>query len=127
MSATGNCKGRKEVVKQRVVMLCLAISFMALISACQAGGTNSGVTASNATASPQARAAATPSAEEIRAVLAAHDKALNEKNLDALMATFSTDPTTVVLGLESKSVGWDHRRFGPHTQRCSKTTTPGLL
>ncbi|PYS70093.1 MAG: hypothetical protein DMF69_14735 [Acidobacteria bacterium] len=41
---------------------------------------------------------AKPSIDEIRAVLQAHDKALNDKNLDAIMATFSTAPTTVVLG-----------------------------
>lgn len=36
--------------------------------------------------------------EEVRAVLQKHDKALNDKSLDALMATFSNDPNTVVLG-----------------------------
>jgi uncharacterized protein (TIGR02246 family) len=36
--------------------------------------------------------------EEIREVLAKHDKALNDQNLDALMGTFSSDNNTVVLG-----------------------------
>lgn len=36
--------------------------------------------------------------EEIRATLAQHDKALGEKNLDALMDTFINDPETVALG-----------------------------
>ncbi len=36
--------------------------------------------------------------EEIRGTLAQHDKALNEKNLNALMDTFIDDPETVVLG-----------------------------
>src|SRR3954470_10157481 len=36
--------------------------------------------------------------EDVKAMLAKHDKALNDKNLDAVMSTFSTDPNTVVLG-----------------------------
>jgi uncharacterized protein (TIGR02246 family) len=36
--------------------------------------------------------------EEIRATLAQHDKALGEKNLDALMDTYINDPDTVALG-----------------------------
>ncbi len=36
--------------------------------------------------------------EEIRGTLAQHDKALAEKNLNALMDTFINDPETVVLG-----------------------------
>ena len=36
--------------------------------------------------------------EEVKEMLAKHDKALNDKNIDAVMATFSTDPKTVVLG-----------------------------
>jgi uncharacterized protein (TIGR02246 family) len=36
--------------------------------------------------------------EEIRATLAQHDKALGEKNLNALMETYVNDPDTVALG-----------------------------
>lgn len=36
--------------------------------------------------------------EDVKALLAKHDKALNDKNIEAVMATFSTDPKTVVLG-----------------------------
>jgi ketosteroid isomerase-like protein len=36
--------------------------------------------------------------EEVKEMLATHDKALNDQNLDAVMATFSTDPKVVVLG-----------------------------
>lgn len=36
--------------------------------------------------------------EDVKTMLAKHDKALNDKNLDALMSTFSTNPNTVVLG-----------------------------
>jgi hypothetical protein len=103
-------------VKQRVVILSLTIAFMTLMSACQAGGTNSGAAGTNASANSQAKAAATPTADEIRAVLAAHDKALNDKNLDALMATFSSDPTTVVLG-----TGTEERWLGPHEIRAAYT------
>ena len=46
--------------------------------------------------------------EEVREVLQKHDKALNDKNLDALLATFSNDPKTVVLG-----TGEGERYVGP--------------
>lgn len=36
--------------------------------------------------------------EEVKATLAKHDKALNDKNIEAVMSTFSTNPNTVVLG-----------------------------
>jgi uncharacterized protein (TIGR02246 family) len=36
--------------------------------------------------------------DEVREMLAAHDKALNDQNLEAVMATFSNDPKVVVLG-----------------------------
>ena len=36
--------------------------------------------------------------EEVKTTLAKHDKALNDKNLDAVMSTFSTNPQTVLLG-----------------------------
>jgi uncharacterized protein (TIGR02246 family) len=99
-------------LKQRLVILSLTISMM---TACQASGTNS-TAATNATANHPAKAAATPTAEEIREVLRAHDKAMNDKNLDALMATFSTDPTTVVLG-----TGTQERWMGPQEIRAAYT------
>ncbi len=37
-------------------------------------------------------------AEEVKEMLAIHDKALNDQNLDALMQTFSKDPKVVMLG-----------------------------
>ena len=69
-----------------------------VLSACQkeepTSTTNNSVTS---TASPAAKA--DPNAvEDVKAVLQKHDKALNDKNLDALLATFSSDPKTVVLG-----------------------------
>jgi ketosteroid isomerase-like protein len=36
--------------------------------------------------------------EEVKATLAKHDKALNDKNIEAVMSTFSTNPNTVMLG-----------------------------
>jgi ketosteroid isomerase-like protein len=36
--------------------------------------------------------------EEVKAMLAKHDQALNEKNIEAVMSTFSTNSNTVVLG-----------------------------
>src|SRR5688572_9501018 len=36
--------------------------------------------------------------EDVKAMLAKHDKALNDKNLEAVMSTFSNNPNTVVLG-----------------------------
>jgi ketosteroid isomerase-like protein len=36
--------------------------------------------------------------EEVKTALAKHDKALNDKNIDAVMSTFSTNPNTVMLG-----------------------------
>ena len=35
---------------------------------------------------------------KLKATLAKHDKALNDKNIEAVMSTFSTDPNTVMLG-----------------------------
>lgn len=36
--------------------------------------------------------------EEVKAMLAKHDQALNDKNIEAVMLTFSTNPNTVLLG-----------------------------
>jgi len=36
--------------------------------------------------------------EEAKALLMAHDKALNDQNIDGVMATFSTDPKVLLLG-----------------------------
>ena len=103
-------------MKQRVVILSLTVAIMTLMNACHAGDTSSGAAGTNASANSQAKAAATPTADEIRAVLAAHDKALNDKNLDALMATFSSDPSTVVLG-----TGAEERWKGPQEIRAAYT------
>ena len=105
------------MVKQKVIVLALVILALPFATACNPGGTAS-ENASNSSSgtAPTAKAAVTPTADEIRAVLAAHDKALNDKNLDALMATFSTDPTTVVLG-----TGTEERWMGPQEIRAAYT------
>ncbi len=122
---------------QRVIILCLVAS-LAILMACQAGGTNSAAdTASNANATANTNAAAktaeassAPIADEIRALLQQHDKALSEKNIDNLLATFSSDPNTVVLGTgsEEKWVGANDikaaytemfKDYDPGTMQCT--------
>ena len=104
-------------MKPRVILLCLALLLAMFMSACAAGGTNreSEATAgSNASTKPETKVK--PNVEEIREVLTAHDKALSDKNLDAVMATFSTNPTTVLLG-----TGAEERWMGPQEIRAAYT------
>jgi ketosteroid isomerase-like protein len=75
----------------------LAVLGLAL-SACQPQGTPSTAnTSAPSTAASTGKEDPTV-VEDVRAMLQKHDKALNDKNLDALLATFSNDPKTVVLG-----------------------------
>lgn len=72
-----------------------------LLSACQKDETTSNANTSGPAAAPTDKPAgkADPKAiEDVKAVIQKHDKALNDKNLDAVLATFSSDPKTVVLG-----------------------------
>jgi ketosteroid isomerase-like protein len=48
--------------------------------------------------------------------LARHDKALNDKNVDAVMSTYSTDSNTVLLG-----TGVGERWLGPEAIRSAYT------
>lgn len=100
--------------------LCLVLLLIASGAACQGSGTNQQATteSTSANSAPRAetRTVAKPTVEEIRAVLAAHDKALNDKNLDAVMSTFSTDGNTVVLG-----TGTEERWMGPDEIRAAYT------
>lgn len=104
-------------MKQR---LCFVLVLLATTAACEGSGTNQSATAgasgANSAARPEATKAAKPNVEEIRAVLAAHDKALNEKNLDAVMNTYSTDGNTVMLG-----TGAQERWMGPAEIRAAYT------
>lgn len=97
-------------MKQRVMILCLAAFVPALMIGCQAGGANNAATSASPTSNSgpsTARADKTAVVNEIRELLAKHDKALSDKSLDAVMSTFSTEPNTVVLGTgaEEKWVG----------------------
>jgi len=98
------------------------VASLAVLIACQAGGTNTTAdTASNANTNAAKPATSTAvdkagTIEEIRNLLAQHDKALSEKNLDNVMATFSTDPKTVVLG-----TGAEERWVGPEEIKAAYT------
>ena len=83
---------------KRLLILCVVTTLCLMIAGCQAGGTNKSEGDAVASGSAKPEPKVKPSIDEIRAVLQAHDKALNDKNLDAIMATFSTAPTTVVMG-----------------------------
>ena len=104
-------------MKQR---LCFVLLLVATAAACQGSGTNQSATGeattANSGARSEARTAAKPNVEEIRQVLQAHDKALNEKNLDGVMNTFSTDANTVMLG-----TGTEERWMGPQEIRAAYT------
>lgn len=54
--------------------------------------------------------------EEAKALLMAHDKALNDQNIDGVMATFSTDPKVVLLG-----TGAGERFLGPEAIKNAYT------
>lgn len=55
--------------------------------------------ASNTNANASTAKTVDPKAvDEVKEMLTTHDKALNDQNLDALMATFSADPKVVLLG-----------------------------
>jgi uncharacterized protein (TIGR02246 family) len=111
---------RKRIVKQILIVLCLASAILVVIAGCQAGNTNSPEAIANANtntaAKPETSSASKPGAEEARALLTAHDKALNDKNMDALLATFSADPDTVVLG-----TGTEERWVGAENIKAAYT------
>ena len=88
------------MLKTRLLFLAVALGSIYLCS-CE---TPSSGTANNSappvnTANAANTAKADPkTVEEIKELLAAHDKALNEQNIDAVVGTFSTDPKVVMLG-----------------------------
>ena len=115
-------------MNHRCIVLILAISLIAIVSGCEAGGSNpnAGTSTANTNTAPRTDVKK-PTVDEIRSVLAAHDKALNDKNLDAIMATFSSDPTTVMMG-----TGVEERWMGPQEIRTAyaeiiKDYDPGTL
>jgi uncharacterized protein (TIGR02246 family) len=106
-------------VKLRVMSLCLGGLLLAIQIACESSNANrqaSATTSTNTASSPAAKADTKVVAEEVRALLSAHDKALSEKNLDGVMATFSNDPNTVVLG-----TGFEEKWVGPQEIRAAYT------
>ena len=87
----------------RRLLACGVAALAMALCACQASAP-AGEPVANAAPTPAATAAA-PNApadpkvvDEIRAVLEKHDKALGEKNIDAVLETFAPAPNTVVLG-----------------------------
>ncbi len=83
-------------MKNRLIVSCLAFFVLALCS-CQPQQPAAQQTERQPTASskPQSDPKVV---EEIRGVLQQHDKALGEKNLNAIMETFSPGSNTVLLG-----------------------------
>lgn len=104
------------MVKQRVIIVCLALLSIVVASGCDEPGVNRNAGDVTPNTNSAAKTGAKPTVDEIREVLVAHDKALNDKNLDAVMATFSTDPNTVVLG-----TGTEERWVGPQEIRAAYT------
>jgi ketosteroid isomerase-like protein len=116
-----NKGGEEQIVKQRMTVLGLALLMMASTLACQTDSTKRAATTDQATNSGASGSSSTrtdkkATVDEIHAVLAQHDKVLSDKNLDALMDTFSSDPNTVVLG-----TGTEERWVGPQEIRAAYT------
>jgi uncharacterized protein (TIGR02246 family) len=108
-------------VKQRITISGLAFLMITTMLACGADNTNRAATSGEATNRGASGSSSTKTdkkatVDEIRAVLAEHDKALSDKNLDAVMATFSSDPNTVVLG-----TGTEEKWVGPQEIRAAYT------
>ena len=88
------------MTKRLLTAVSLLLSGLILV-ACQSAPSDMKANADSTTANTTT---ATPGkadpkvVEDVKAMLAKHDKALNDKSIDAVMATFSTDPKTVVLG-----------------------------
>jgi ketosteroid isomerase-like protein len=80
------------------VSLALAGLILCTCQAGQAGTSPNSTTTTNSAATTTAGKVDPKVVEEVKEMLAKHDKAINDQNLDAVMATFSNDPKTVVLG-----------------------------
>lgn len=100
-------------MKQR---LCFVLLLAATVAGCGGSPTNQQASSETAGARSEARTIAKPTVEEIRQVLAAHDKALNDKNIEAVMNTFSTDANAVMMGTGAKE-----RWMGPKEIRAAYT------
>jgi len=69
-----------------------------IISGCQSEQPKAESTTPAASTATQNKPPDPKLVEEVKAMLAKHDKALNDKSIDAVMSTFSSEPTTVLLG-----------------------------
>ena len=109
-------------MKRRIAIVSGCFLAAVIVIACQAGSTTNDTNSANAnSATPSTASSATKPdrsalADEARALLKEHDKALSEKNLDAIMATFSANPNTVVLG-----TGTEERWVGTQEIRAAYT------
>ncbi len=93
-------------------LLIIGVVFLGLfLGACQApqSGTETANSNTKAPADPKV-------VEEVQEMLTKHDKALNDQDLDAVMATFSVDPKTVLLG-----TGAGERFVGPEEIKAAYT------
>src|SRR3954451_19297933 len=93
-------EGGGKMIKK--LLACGVASLAMTLCACQTSPA-AGEPVANAAPTPAPAAAANAPADpkvvdEIRAVLAKHDKALGEKNLDSVLETFAPAPNMVVLG-----------------------------
>jgi len=103
-------------------MLRIRLGFLAAVvgsiylCACGAPASNTSNNSSPAANTGNAAKADPKVVDEIKELLAAHDKALNEQNIDGVMSTFSTDPKVVMLGS-----GAGERFVGPEAIRAAYT------
>lgn len=81
--------------KSKVVTVVLA---GLLLLSCQSQPTETKNTVSTNTNAAAPAKADPKVVDEVQQLLKAHDAALNDQNIDAIVATFSSDPKTVVLG-----------------------------
>ncbi len=80
------------MMKTRLMVIAAALVGMFLY-ACQTATQPEAKQNANAAPTDTAASKSDPKVvEDIKEMLAKHDKALNDQNLDAVMATFSTDP-----------------------------------
>jgi ketosteroid isomerase-like protein len=93
-----------KIMRNRLWLVCVALVGL-FLCACQNSQPSTTTTTAqsvnsntNAASTNTASKADPKAVEEVKELLAKHDKALNDKNLDNVMATFSTDANTVVLG-----------------------------
>ena len=91
-------------MSKKLIWISLVLSGL-ILGACQAGLHNRKTgPRKSANSTPTTNSSAPPSSadpkvvEELKELLARHDKALSDKNLNGVMGTFSTDANTVLLG-----------------------------